>query len=44
MKGTTIIIPSYEPDEKLIKTIEGLEEAGFQDIILVKDGSSREIL
>ena len=44
MKGTTIIIPSYEPDEKLIKTIEGLEEAGFQDIIIVNDGSSPENL
>lgn len=35
----TIIIPSYNPDEKLIKVVEGLKEKGFHDIIIVNDGS-----
>lgn len=35
----SIIIPSYNPDEKLIKVVEGLREKGFHDIIVVNDGS-----
>jgi len=38
----SIIIPAYEPDEKMISTIEGLVEAGFCDILVVDDGSSEE--
>lgn len=34
-----IIIPSYEPDEKLLKLLKELKEAGFQNIVLVDDGS-----
>lgn len=37
-----IIIPSYNPDEKLIKVVEGLKEKGFHDIIVVNDGSDKE--
>lgn len=34
-----IIIPSYEPDEKLPGLLKELKEAGFQNIVLVDDGS-----
>ena len=30
-----ILIPSLNPDEKLIKTIEGLKEVGFKNFIIV---------
>lgn len=36
----SIIIPAYEPDEKLISTISELVENGFHDILVVDDGSS----
>ena len=35
----SIIIPAYQPDEKLIGTINGLVESGFYDILVVDDGS-----
>lgn len=41
---TTVIIPSLNPDEKLMKVICGLEEEGFDDIIVVNDGSSPDKL
>ena len=34
-----IVIPSYEPDEKLVLLTEALTEAGFSQIIVVDDGS-----
>ena len=34
-----VIIPSYNPDEKLCATVQALQAAGFSDIILVDDGS-----
>lgn len=36
------VVPSLNPDPKLISTVEGLLGAGFTDIILVNDGSSPE--
>lgn len=43
MKGTieemTVIIPSYNPDEKLLMVVEGLKRIGFRDIVVVDDGS-----
>lgn len=36
----SVIIPAYEPDQKLIETLGGLMAAGFDDIIVVDDGSS----
>ena len=36
----SIIIPAYQPDEKVLSTIQGLIEAGFDDILVVDDGSS----
>lgn len=35
----SVIIPSLNPDEKLICVVDSLREAGFDDIILVNDGS-----
>lgn len=37
-----IIIPSYEPDEKLPGLLKKLKETGFQNIVLVDDGSGEE--
>ena len=33
------LIPSYDPDERLISTVEDLRAAGFYHIIVVDDGS-----
>lgn len=38
----TIVLPSLNPDENLIKTVEGLISVGFEDIIIVNDGSDSE--
>lgn len=35
----SVIVPSYNPDEKLISTVRGLAEEGFKDILVVNDGS-----
>lgn len=38
----TIVVPVYNPDEKLQKMVKGLRERGFHDIIVVNDGSDEE--
>lgn len=43
-KNVTVIIPSLNPDEKLCKVVSGLENMGFDDIIIVNDGSCAEKL
>ncbi len=40
----TVVLPSLDPDEKLVAVIDGLLEYGFTDIILVNDGSKKENL
>lgn len=35
----TVILPSYNPDEKLMLVVKGLVEKGFDDIVIVNDGS-----
>lgn len=35
----SVILPSLNPDEKLIQVVKGLIEEGFDDIIIVNDGS-----
>ncbi len=35
----TVVIPSLDPDEKLLRVVHGLLDAGFTDVILVNDGS-----
>ena len=39
MKGITIVLPSLDPDEKLNMVVQGLLAEGFQDIVIVNDGS-----
>ena len=38
----SVVLPSLDPDEKLVAVVDGLLEYGFQDIILVNDGSKPE--
>ena len=40
--NVTVIIPSLNPDEKLIGTVTELKSAGFDDIIIIDDGSDEE--
>lgn len=42
MKQTTVVIPAYKPDEKMLGTLKELVEAGFEDILVVNDGSGEE--
>jgi len=37
--NVSVIIPSLNPDDKLVKVVDSLIECGFEDIILVNDGS-----
>ncbi|MCR4717976.1 MAG: bifunctional glycosyltransferase family 2/GtrA family protein [Lachnospiraceae bacterium] len=37
-----LIIPSYEPDERLIELLKRLTNSGYDNIIIVNDGSSEE--
>lgn len=38
----SVIIPSLNPDKKLLQVIHSLLDVGFQDIILINDGSDAE--
>ena len=40
--NATVIIPSLNPDEKIVSTVKSLIDAGFEDIVLVDDGSKEE--
>lgn len=44
VEKVTVIIPSYNPDEKLKAVVEGLKKAGFEDILIVNDGSDEQHL
>ena len=44
LKNISVVLPSLDPDDKLITVIDGLLETGFTDIILVNDGSKPENL
>lgn len=44
LSRVSVVLPSLDPDEKLVAVIDGLLEYGFQDIILVNDGSKQENL
>ena len=37
-----IIIPVYNPDERLVSVVDGLVNRGFRDIIVVNDGSDEQ--
>lgn len=42
LDNSTVVIPSYKPDSKLLGTVSGLLEYGFTDIIVVDDGGGQE--
>ena len=42
--NVTIVLPSLDPDEKLNLVVDGLIERGFDDIIIVNDGSHEDHL
>jgi len=44
MNNVSVIIPAYKPDEKLLKTLRELVDAGFSDLLVVDDGSGSEYL
>ena len=44
LRNISVVLPSLDPDDKLIAVIDGLLNAGFTDIILVNDGSKQENL
>jgi len=37
-----VIIPSYEPDEKLIRLLDELKKEGFLNLVIVDDGSGEK--
>jgi glycosyltransferase involved in cell wall biosynthesis len=44
LSQVSVVLPSLDPDEKLLTVIDGLLAQGFDDIILVNDGSKPENL
>ena len=42
MERITVLIPAYNPDEKMLVTLDELIKAGFSDILVVNDGSGEE--
>lgn len=39
---SSVILPSYNPTERLLNTLQGLINEGFDDIILIDDGSRQD--
>jgi glycosyltransferase involved in cell wall biosynthesis len=44
LTNISVVLPSLDPDEKLIAVVDGLLQHGFSHIILVNDGSKPENL
>ncbi len=44
LSSISVVLPSLDPDEKVISVVDGLLKYGFRDIILVNDGSKQENL
>ena len=42
MNNSVILIPSYKPDEYLVKTVKSTLDAGFTNIVVIDDGSGNE--
>ena len=38
----SVILPSFKPDDNLLRCVGGLVEAGFTDIIVVDDGGGAD--
>ncbi|MBE6846864.1 MAG: bifunctional glycosyltransferase family 2/GtrA family protein [Oscillospiraceae bacterium] len=43
-QDVTVIIPSLDPDDRLLTVVENVRKRGFTDIVLVNDGSATENL
>ena len=41
-KKVCVVIPSLDPDEKLLEVVKGIDSVGFEDVVLVNDGSKKE--
>ena len=37
-----VIIPAYEPDERLISLLEDFRDQGIRDVVVVDDGSGEQ--
>lgn len=44
VKDVIVVIPSYNPDDKLVNLVEELVDYGFEKIVIVNDGSAPESL
>ncbi len=44
LSKVSVVLPSLDPDDKLIAVVDGLLKVGFTDIIMVNDGSKPENL
>lgn len=44
LSHVSVVLPSLDPDDKLVAVVDGLLEYGFSDIILINDGSKPENL
>lgn len=42
LSSVSVVIPAYKPDAKLLDTLAGLVQTGFQDILVVDDGSGED--
>jgi glycosyltransferase involved in cell wall biosynthesis len=42
LQECAVVIPAYQPDERLVELAEALADAGFAAIIVVNDGSSHK--
>ncbi len=42
MEQVTIVIPSLNPDEKLLQLLDDLRAAAFTDVVVINDGSAPE--
>ena len=40
--AVSVILPSYKPDDNLLRCVDGLIDAGFTDIIVVDDGGGAQ--
>ncbi len=42
LESVAVVLPSLNPDQKFATVVDGLVEAGFQNIVVVDDGSDEE--
>jgi len=42
LKDTAIVLPSLDPDHRFAEVVQGLIDAGFENIVMVDDGSKEE--